>query len=159
MMMLMLATLALAQVRPAEPEAESTDDTGVVEGIEAGVEGGVVGGVVGGVLGGPIPPQIDTSGSRRIHKSDILYKKVPRPEYPAGLEALELGEQRCIAHVFIGTDGRVEDVQTAQNIDCIAAFVDATNSAMREAVWYPYKVDGKKTRVNVMIPVRFQPPR
>jgi hypothetical protein len=126
---------------------EAPADEGTEGGVEGGVIGGVVGGVVGGVLGGTL------GGVRVFHHSELEVKKRINPEYPEAARALNIGDQRCLAKVFIDEEGVPYDVQVES---CPKVFFEDTKSAILKWRWYPPK-DGKtKVKAQTTIAVTYK---
>ena len=100
----------LKEVVPEEIKSD-TKPAGVEGGVEGGVVGGVVGGVQGGVVGGVLGGQL--GGVRVFHHSELEPKKRVYPEYPEAAKELNLGDQRCLAVVFMDEEGVPYDVRRA----------------------------------------------
>jgi hypothetical protein len=117
----------------------------------AGVEGGVEGGVVGGVVGGTLGPK---GGSVRVfHHSELEVKKRIYPEYPEAARELNLGDQRCLAVVFMDEEG----VPYQVNVDnCPKVFELPTEEAMLKWRWYPPKDGKSKVKAQTTIAVTYK---
>jgi hypothetical protein len=115
-------------------------------GVEGGVEGGVQGGVVGGRLG--------AGGNVRVfHHSELEVKKRIYPEYPEAARELNLGDQRCLAIVYMDEEGVPYQV-TVDN--CPKVFELPTKEAMLKWRWYPPKDGKSKVKAQTTIAVTYK---
>jgi hypothetical protein len=124
---------------------------GVEGGQEGGVEGGVVGGVQGGVEGGVLGGQL--SGVKVFHHSELEKKKSVMPDYPEPARALNLGDQKCLARVFIDEEGVPYDVSVDA---CPKVFHDSTREALLKWRWYPPKDGKNKCKAQTTIAVIYK---
>jgi protein TonB len=120
---------------------------GVEGGVEGGVAGGVVGGVQGGIVGGVVGGQLG-GGGVVVHQTDLQVKKRFTPEYPEAARSLNLGDQRCLVKVFIDEEGVPYNAQVEQ---CPKVFEDNAREGVLKWRWYPYKVEGRKVKVQTTI--------
>lgn len=124
---------------------------GVVGGVEGGQVGGVVGGVLGGVEGGVLGGQL--GGVRVFHHSELEVKRRSDPVYPKSAKELNLGNQRCIAKVFIDEKGVPYDVMVE---DCPKVFHSATKEAILKWRWYPPRAGKTKTKAQTTIGITYK---
>jgi len=136
---------ALRQSRMGPPDREW--------GVEGGVEGynteGVEGGVVGGVIGG----ELHHGGVRTFHHSEIQAKKRVMPKYPDAAKSLNLGNQRCMARVFIDEKGVPYQVRIDR---CPKVFAVGLEPTLMQWRWYPAKVDGQRVKAQFLIAVNYK---
>jgi outer membrane biosynthesis protein TonB len=124
---------------------------GVEGGQEGGQVGGVVGGVQGGIEGGVLGGQL--SGVRVFHHSELEVKKRINPEYPEAARALQIGDQRCLAKVFIDEEGVPYDVIVET---CPKVFHDDTKAAILKWRWYPPKDGKNRVKAQTTIAVTYK---
>lgn len=124
---------------------------GVEGGVEGGVAGGVVGGVIGGVEGGVIGGQL--GGVRVMHHSELEWKKRVQWDYPKAAQELNLGDQRCIAKVFLDEEGVPYDVKVE---DCPKVFHSTTIEALMKWRAYPSKDGKERVKVQTTIGVNYK---
>ena len=137
-----------------EVKQEIKDDikpAGAEAGVEGGVEGGVIGGVVGGVVGGQLGGTL--GGVRVFHHSELEVKKRVNPEYPEAARALNIGDQRCLAKVFIDEEGVPYDVQVES---CPKVFFEDTKAAILKWRWYPPKDGKNKVKAQTTIAITYK---
>ena len=137
-----------------EPDKEMKSDTkpkGAQGGVEGGVEGGVVGGQIGGVEGGVLGGQL--GGVRVFHHSELEVKKRVNPQYPDQARELNLGDQRCLAKVFIDEVGVPYDVKVE---NCPNTFHTETKAAILKWRWYPPKDGKNKVKAQTTIAVTYK---
>ena len=134
-----------------EDKIKSAATGGQVGGVEGGEEGGVVGGVIGGVIGGELGGVL--GGVVAMHHSEIEVKKQIQPRYPKAAQEANLGDQRCLAKVFIGADG-VPFKVVVEN--CPQVFHAETKSAIMKWRWYPPKVGRQKVKAQITIGVTYR---
>lgn len=124
---------------------------GVEGGQEGGVAGGVVGGVQGGIEGGKLGGQL--SGVRVFHHSELEVKKRVIPEYPEAARALQIGDQRCLAKVFIDEEGVPYEVVVEA---CPQPFHPDTKEAILKWRWYPPKDGKNRIKAQTTIGITFK---
>lgn len=120
-------------------------------GVEGGQEGGVVGGVVGGVPGGVVGST--GTGVRVFHHSELEVKKRVNPSYPEAARALNIGDQRCLAKVFINEEGVPYEVVVES---CPKVFHEDTKAAILKWRWYPPKDGKSKVKAQTTIAVTYK---
>jgi protein TonB len=127
---------------------------GVEGGVEGGVAGGVVGGVIGGVEGGVLGGQLGAGGGPKVfHHSELEAKKKVQPEYPEAALSLNLGDQRCMARVFIDEEGVPYDVIVEK---CPNVFHPVTKETILKWRWYPPKDGKNKVKAQTTIGVTYK---
>jgi len=120
--------------------------------VEGGVEGGVVGGVIGGVEGGVVGGKLG-GGVKVFHHRDLEAKKRVQPRYPDAASEMNLGDQKCLARVFIDEKGKPYEVVVER---CPKVFHAATKEAILKWRWYPPK-DGKtKVKAQTVIGITYK---
>jgi TonB family protein len=107
----------------------------------------VVGGVIGGTLGG-------TGTAVATHYSQVKPKRQVSPRYPQAASDLGLGEERCIAVVFIDKKGKPTKVDVER---CSSVFHAEVKRALMSWRFYPYKTGGVATEATFKMPIRFKP--
>lgn len=144
------------------PDAEPVVNTPVVTPSPPSGGGGGTGTATGPGIGiGPPGIGTDPSGTgdggdgtvRSFSHPKLVVRKRVDPPYPETARALGLGEQRCLATVYIDEDGAPYQVDVEA---CPSAFHAATRQSLLEWRWYPPK-DGKnrvKTQTAVGITYR-----
>ena len=130
-----------------EPEKEVKDAKGAPKGEEGGVVGGVIGGVVGGVVGGQL------SGVHVLHHSEVEVKKRTDPRYPKSAKDMNLGDQRCLAKVFIDESGAPYKVLVE---NCPKVFHGETQAAIMKWRWYPPRVGREKVKAQITIAINYK---
>jgi hypothetical protein len=140
----------LKEVVPEEIKSDAKP-AGMEGGVEGGVVGGVVGGVQGGVVGGVLGGQL--GGVRVFHHSELEPKKRVYPEYPEAAKELNLGDQRCLAIVFMDEEGTPYDVRVD---NCPKVFELPTKEAMLKWRWYPPKDGKNKVKAQTTIAVTYK---
>lgn len=139
---------------PEEQVKSASKPQGVVGGVEGGVEGGEVGGVIGGVVGGVIGGQLGGQlGVRVVHHSELEVRRRVNWEYPKAAAELNLGDQRCLAKVYIGEDGVPYDVEVDA---CPRVFHETTRQALLKWRWYPPKDGRERFKAQTTIGVNYK---
>ena len=140
--------------KPVDDEMKNDKKpAGVEGGVEGGVAGGVVGGVIGGVEGGVVGGQLGGgSGPKVFHHSELEVKKRVQPEYPETARSMNLGDQRCMAKVFIDEEGVPYEVIVEK---CPNVFHPATKEAILKWRWYPPKDGKNKVKAQTTIGVTY----
>ena len=114
-------------------------------------EAGLVGGVVGGVRAGSGPRE----GIRVFHHSELKVKKRVRVPYPEEALAMKLGTQRCMARVFIGSNGVPEEVVVDK---CPRVFHAPVRERVLRWRWRPPTDGVKRIAAQTAIAITLDPP-
>jgi outer membrane biosynthesis protein TonB len=88
-----------------------------------------------------------------FHHSELEVKKRLNPEYPEAARALSLGDQRCLAKVFIDEEGVPYDVQVES---CPKVFFEDTKQAILKWRWYPPKDGKNRVKAQTTIAVTYK---
>lgn len=135
---------------PVEPTEASGSGTGTGSGTGEGPGDGP--GTGEGPPGeGPVSPAPPTV--RRIEDPDLVVRRRVDPAYPEAAKALGLGEQRCLATVYIDESGVPYDVDIE---NCPAAFHSAARQALLEWRWYPPKSGKVRVRTKTAVGITYR---
>jgi len=133
------------EVRSTAPPAG--DPNGALDGDPDGVPDGSPLGVPGGTDGGT------GSGPRTVHHRDVEVKRQRKPVYPEAARGMDLGDQSCVATLFISTKGVPYRVHVEA---CPPVFQDAAERALTEWRFYPYRAAGKATKAQFRLKITFR---
>ena len=75
-----------------------------------------------------------------------------QPRYPSAAQAMNLGEQVCVASVALSVKGTPESVRVS---GCPEVFHPAVREAMLRSRWYPVKAGRDRIRATTTVAVRF----
>ena len=130
-----------------EPEKELKNAANAPKGDPEGVVGGVIGGVEGGVVGGTL------GNVHVLHHSEVEVKKRIEPRYPKTAKEANLGDQRCLAKVYIDETGTPYKVLVE---NCPKVFHASTREAILKWRWYPPKVGKQKVKAQITIGITYK---
>ena len=133
---------------PAEPAAASGSGDGQGTGDGPGDGPGTGDGPPGDGQGSTEAPRV-----REIEDPKLVVRRRVEPVYPEAARALGLGEQRCLATVYIDEDGVPYDVDIA---GCPAAFHPAAREALLAWRWYPPKSGKVRVRTQTAVGITYR---
>jgi outer membrane biosynthesis protein TonB len=83
----------------------------------------------------------------------VEVKKRFDPRYPKSAKDMNLGDQRCLAKVFIDESGAPYKVLVE---NCPKVFHAETQAAIMKWRWYPPKVGREKVKAQITIAINYK---
>ena len=102
----------------------------------------------------PPPPWSRCTRSFNVlHHSEVEVKKRIEPRYPKTAKEANLGDQRCLAKVYIDETGTPYKVLVE---NCPKVFHASTREAILKWRWYPPKVGKQKVKAQITIGITYK---